>query len=251
MCSSDLSWLPVEVALEGGADDHIDLAADSLGRVFAAVKDDTDDVELLVRGSAGGWQAFPVAEGGNNWTRPILLLDEVARVVHVFATRAGAIRQKTARMDAPVFPAGIGRLVLRDSLGVLNDPTSTKQNLRRATGLVVLAANDSTSGHYWHHESRGPARRLTPFGNGSVPGAITPTFALVVSGAGAHGWVRFVVDRGSPVGAGATIGVARADAEGTAKLAGLVPQALVGTEWPVRVIEERSGRTSEVFSLRL
>ncbi len=253
----DTTWLAVETALAGGADDHIDLAADSSGRVLAVVKDDTDDVHLLVRDGTG-WQDSLVGPGSSNLTRPILLLDEPAGLVHVFAARQGAIRKKSARLDAPVFAPGTGTLVMRDADGTLNDPTSSKQNLRRITGLVVLAANVTPGGNYWHHEERGPAARLGLFAQGPTTNLPVRQVVLTASGASAGRWVRFVADSpaarpGSlrPGPHAHTLGLARADAAGLATLRIPVPPELSGTAWEVQALESGARRGSETAQLRL
>ncbi|MEA2537102.1 MAG: hypothetical protein QOF11_1336, partial [Chloroflexota bacterium] len=65
------------------ADDHINLKADSSGRVYAVVKNSNDtggepEIELLVRPAGGGSWSESVVSTGNTHTRPIVLLDEAA-----------------------------------------------------------------------------------------------------------------------------------------------------------------------------
>jgi hypothetical protein len=48
------------------------------------------------------------------------------------------------------FPLGRGTPVIRDAASPnLNNVTASKQNVTSATGLVVLASNDTTK-RYWH-----------------------------------------------------------------------------------------------------
>ncbi|MGZ6643342.1 MAG: CBM96 family carbohydrate-binding protein, partial [Solirubrobacteraceae bacterium] len=159
----------------GGAtsDDHINLKADSAGRVYAAVKtSDTGSkplILLLIRSAAGSWSRAVFGLGSNSHTRPIVELDVDHSVLHVFATcpqppktsgqSGGDICEKTGPMgDSTSFSPGIGTAVIRDAGSPdMNDATSTKQNLGAATGLVVMA-NNATSKLYWHmQESLGGA----------------------------------------------------------------------------------------------
>jgi hypothetical protein len=57
---------------------------------------------------------------------------------------------KSAPMDSPSFAAGRGTPIIRDAANAnMNNPTTTKQSVTGASGLVVLAANPSTA-RYWH-----------------------------------------------------------------------------------------------------
>ena len=150
----------LETALSGESDDHINLATDATGRVFATVKNAADEIKLLVR-DAGNWTSFLVSNGVDRFTRPTLLLDEQRRRIHVFANGQdnGLIHEKTSSLDNIAFVAGTGTVVMRDASNPLvNDLTSTKQNIDSSTGLVVLAAHETTEA-YWHH-SVAPAALL-------------------------------------------------------------------------------------------
>jgi hypothetical protein len=88
-------------------------------------------------------------------TRPILLIDESNLVLHVFATSSnsgGTILEKTSPLKTPSFATGTtGTVFMKDGgSNSLNNATSTKQNLTRTTGLIILSSNDST-GYYWHN----------------------------------------------------------------------------------------------------
>ncbi len=152
----DTSWSAVEGALVGPdlGDDHINLKASADGRVFAALKTASDEIRLRIRGPGGVWSGTSVAGAPAGWTRPILLLDEEQRQVHVFGTSplfVGSIYTKVGSMDAPSFPPGIGTAVIRDGDGPAhNDPTSTKQSVDGESGLVVLASHEADQ-RYWHH----------------------------------------------------------------------------------------------------
>ncbi|NOT31498.1 MAG: DNRLRE domain-containing protein, partial [Planctomycetes bacterium] len=142
----------LETPLSGESDDHIHLATDAAGRVFATVKNAADELKLLVR-DAGNWTSFLVSTGADRLTRPIVLLDEERRRIHVFASGQdnGLIHEKTASLDAIAFASGPGTVVIQDASDPLvNNATSTKQNVDSSTGLVVLAAHETTES-YWHH----------------------------------------------------------------------------------------------------
>ncbi len=159
-------WRPSEAAASGAlsADDHINLKADSTGRVFAAVKTSAIDpdaalVQLLVRDPAtSGWSAYVYGRKSDHHTRPIVLLDEIAGTLHMFATsgeEGGTIYRKSTPMNSISFPAGIGTAFIRDAAsGDVNDATSTKRSVSATTGITVLASDDTT-GHFWHNEISG------------------------------------------------------------------------------------------------
>jgi hypothetical protein len=58
---------------------------------------------------------------------------------------------KTSDLDAIAFPSGIGTpFITSTAVGGINNPTSTKQNIDAASGLVVLASSAETA-TYWHN----------------------------------------------------------------------------------------------------
>ena len=82
-----------ETALQGPglADDHINLKTDAAGRVFAAIKTSKSSASdpltmLLVRAPGGGWTSAVFGRVQDNHTRPIVEVDEVDAIVHMFAT---------------------------------------------------------------------------------------------------------------------------------------------------------------------
>lgn len=157
------SWSRPEQALAGSrtADDHINLHADSSGVVYAAVK--TSNIHndpltlLLVRSRTGEWTRvlFGTAEECHN--RPVVVLDERRRLLHMFATApdpgsgvcsssGGAIYEKTTSLDSISFPQGRGDLVLSDPDDpFITNASVTKQPLVGSEGVLVLAANLRTS----------------------------------------------------------------------------------------------------------
>jgi hypothetical protein len=167
--AADSTW-SVAPALQSPliADDHVNLKSlhsDGSGRVFAIAKTSLNDlaspdssapgVVLMARVSDGRWSHVPVWRVGDGVTRPMLLIDEANHVLHALATSSesgGTIRLKSSPISSIAFPTGLGTVFLRDASGtnLLNNATSTKQNLTRVSGMVVLASNDS-NGYYWHN----------------------------------------------------------------------------------------------------
>jgi hypothetical protein len=61
-----------------------------------------------------------------------------------------AIYYKVSSMDTIAFPSGGGTpFIVSPTVLDVNDPTSTKQNVTAATGLVVEASSN-TDASYWH-----------------------------------------------------------------------------------------------------
>ena len=85
-------------------------------------------------------------------TRPLCVLDEVNRLVHVFYSQdQSSIDYKTSSMDHIAFPSGLGRPFIKSSgSGTINNPTGSKQTLDPDLGMVVVASDPSTH-HYWHN----------------------------------------------------------------------------------------------------
>jgi hypothetical protein len=156
------------------ADDHINLKSlqtDGSGRIFAVTKTSLTDatspnpsdpvVLLFARDPASGWSSYPVWRiGDGSITRPILVIDESNSVLNVYASSSesgGTIRHKSSPISSISFPSGLGSVFLRDAsqTNALNNATTTKQNATRASGIVILASND-TAGYYWHNSATIP-----------------------------------------------------------------------------------------------
>src|SRR5829696_5169825 len=187
----DNVWQGSRTAIQGPnyADDHISLrslqAADSSGRVFAAVKTSLNDVAnpnpnapltlLLVRDRDGSWTNHVFGRVSDNHTRPILMLDEEHRDLYMFATApcctGGTIYYKKTNLNNVSFSDGVGTPFIQSAADMnINDATSTKQNISSATGLLVMASSGTVvgtggtgSGYYWHNAvSLGGAEDTTP-----------------------------------------------------------------------------------------
>ena len=160
--AADTTWKPSVGVYPGAgnADDHINLKSlqtDGSGRVFAVVKTSrtgtNPSIVLLVRGTSAAWSAHTIWTRNNDLTRPIVLIDVQRGRIHAFAAKegGGAVYTKTSSLSAIRFASGLGTTVMLDaSASDINDPTSTKQNVSSATGLLVLASNQATK-RYWQH----------------------------------------------------------------------------------------------------
>ncbi len=167
----DNAWEASRTAIQGPgtADDHINLKtiqADSHGRVYAAVKTSQTGsaplILLLVRDPAtGDWAKYTFGRGTDCHNRPIVVIDEENRKLHMFATGPqapgykctgqGAIYEKVTSLDNIAFAPGYGTPVIQDAdTPASHDVTASKQSVTSATGLVVLAINKTTN-RYWHH----------------------------------------------------------------------------------------------------
>lgn len=156
-------------AVPGGqalADDHI--SARSLDgpdgpTVFAVVKTsfdllpDSDSTEaqllLLELRPDGEWRSHVYGRLQDHHTRPLLLIDEERRELYIFAVSpfgGGTVYYKRTSADEIILTHGKGAPFLQlPDRPEITSPTSTKQNVDSASGLLVLAADDDTN-HYVH-----------------------------------------------------------------------------------------------------
>jgi Big-like domain-containing protein/fibronectin type III domain protein len=188
--AADDSW-QTEVAYGGGvggcstgcANDHLNvkqLSSDGSGRLFAAVKTANRNtgqafVSLLVRNQSGSWSTYPFGAVEDLHTRPMVLLDEEHREVFMVAVSpevGGTIYYKKSGIDNISFPPGLGTPFIQSAVDTdVSNPTTTKQNLNSATGLLVLA-DANTHHRYWH--------RLMDLSGEAAPPPAAPT-SLAVS----------------------------------------------------------------------
>jgi hypothetical protein len=197
----DTAWT-LDVALEGplSSDDHLNLKslqADAGGRVFAAVKTSLGDaptpdpgsaqVVLLVLEGNGDWAQHVFGTVANDHTRPIVLTDRLRRKLYVFATSptfatdgVQTIYYKETSLDNPSFAPGAGQVFIQSTAGNdINDPSSTKQDLSSAPGLVVLASDNA---QYWHNMlalGGGGGTLPQPPGGGPSPDRTRPVLRRV------------------------------------------------------------------------
>lgn len=165
----DESWSPPEVVIGGlgSADDHINLKAYPTGSgttgVVAALKTSMETgtrinplsplILLAVRADDGTWGTHVAGLVRDRHTRPIVLVDEVAREFYLAATspvRGGNVYYKRTPMDEIAFETGLGQILMTSADDVrINNASSTKQPLTRESGMVVVASDDDT-GRYLH-----------------------------------------------------------------------------------------------------
>jgi hypothetical protein len=154
------TWSSIEVVVGSSTnpkltDDHINLKADSAGRVYAVTKtkfrgQTKPGTMLHRRSAAGAWSTETVSRASLGRTRPIVILDPSHNKIRVFEAGGGAIYMKTSRMNVISFPQlSRGSIVIADNGRTVNDPTSTKQNVSNKTRLIVLATSHATK-RYWH-----------------------------------------------------------------------------------------------------
>lgn len=163
----DTSWETVRTAVDGLIGDQDDLALqafDSEARVFAAVQTSLGSqpnanelapklllLELLPDLQ---WRQHLFGRVNDHHSNPALLIDREERSLYMFATapgQGGAVYYKKTSVDSPSFATGTGTPLIAPPFGTttVDQATSTKQELDRASGLVVLASDDTT-GRYFH-----------------------------------------------------------------------------------------------------
>ncbi|WP_307089160.1 hypothetical protein [Arthrobacter sp. B2I5] len=180
---------------KGIADDHLNLKslqADSAGRVFAAVKTSLDEtatdktlpqLQLLVfKPGTGSFSRSTISTLADCQTRPQIVLDPENNKVHAFQTGpatsvsgcpytgvSGAIYEKTADMDNPVFASGRGTPVIQDGSSLnMNNVSTSKQPVNRSTGIVALATDDVAKRYWFADLAVGAAKTPT------APGTFVP-----------------------------------------------------------------------------
>ena len=169
------------------ADDHINiksLHSDGAGRVYAVFKTNYNDVStdktlpqvMLATYRAGGvWTHETVWTIGDCVTRPLVMLDESAQLLHVMGTapetgcgysgQEGVIFEKTVSLRDLRFGPGRGTILMKDADSPnLNNVSGSKQAFDSTSGQVLLATNSATK-HYWHSDSMAG---LAPLSAGSV-----------------------------------------------------------------------------------
>lgn len=160
-------WRVTPTTVDGLVDgpDQIDVKAapEAGGPVLAAVKTSLAErdganprdpqVLLLELQADGSWTQHVVSLVTDRGNWPLVAIDEERNEVIVLSVSPGSggrVYVKTAPLDTLDFGVGIGDpFIASEQDAQLNRPTTTKQPVSSATGLVVLAADDRT-GHYAH-----------------------------------------------------------------------------------------------------
>lgn len=169
--ANDLNWESANAYNPGGsgADDHINLKMlqnDPAGVVFAATKTSFTGSQPLINllvcrtfpcTSAAQWQAYQIYTGSDDDTRPVLEIDVNSRKLHVFTANtgsAGEIAYKSTSLDNIQFASGNGQLIIKNAGDLkINNPTSTKQYVSSATGVLVAASSQTTFYYYHYYNS--------------------------------------------------------------------------------------------------
>jgi hypothetical protein len=183
---ADPSAWTFDTIYTASGDDHINVKA-AAGYLFATYKEEglAKQVGLLVCQITASacrnkpdWKHYPVfkrfdnsgnspqadlaAANSANPTRPIALVDTDHRDLYIFASveqglaKQSSIRYKKTSIDRINFPDDDGvpfittDVLNNDPTSVINDPTTTKQNVNSTTGLVVLAS-DAGPLRYFHN----------------------------------------------------------------------------------------------------
>jgi len=204
--AADTAWTR-STALSGAgwADNHVNvksLQADPSGQVFAATKTSLNGdqcppssqnaqqplILLVFMDGTGAWQRRTFSTAQDCETRPLVLLDPDDRQLYLFATQpapnssygsGGSIMYKQTSLDNPNFASGPGAPFIQlASNPTINNVSGTKQTVNGASGLVVLAADDSTH-HYVHN--------AIPIGGGGPGDTTPPTITATTPANGASG----------------------------------------------------------------
>jgi hypothetical protein len=160
------------------ANDHVNLKADSEGRVFAATKTRRDRIDrdldapygvLWVRGPDGSWRRHVFSRVKDYYTRSLVLIDEERRLLYIVATSptcsGGKIYYKNTDLDDISFEEGRGTLFMEGANQTkIGDATSTHQNLDEVAGLMVVASNP-TGDYYYNRLDPRSQKKLSPDGS--------------------------------------------------------------------------------------
>jgi hypothetical protein len=188
----------------GAVDNHVNIKVSDSGRVFAVFRTgkhgssnlDLDQIDLVERDpGTGNWAKHRVSQVREDQTRPIVVVDDEHDAVYTFvaATEAadgGKVFMKTASFDdldadgsgTSAFGPGTGATFISSSFDLfVNDPTSTKQAVSHATGVVVLASDRTT--HVYLHNGASIASTDTtpPAGTVSINGGAAITTSAEVT----------------------------------------------------------------------
>lgn len=189
------TWTAMAVTPPGAdsADNHIALTSipgDAKGRVFAVLKTSKNDPvnrkasdpQLLFSVFTptnpedmitGTWKTVTLTTVSQGGTRPVILIDRTLNKARVYfaspfdtATitaghNQGTIFEKDVDYDRLIAPGGRGTVVQRDGRDLLDDPTSTQQNVDGPSGSVLVSYARRTlagvPGRFWHSGTPGAA----------------------------------------------------------------------------------------------
>ncbi len=159
----DDEWRPDGIVKGAGwSNDHLNLKADSEGRVYVALKTRRDRVNrelgapysmLWVRDQGGDWTSHVFGTVEDAHTRSVVLIDEEQRQLYMFASAptcsGGEVYYKETSLDDVSFEEGRGVLFMQSADGTpIGDAASTKQNIDETTGGLVVASNKARDYYY-------------------------------------------------------------------------------------------------------
>jgi hypothetical protein len=193
------------------ADNHINLKTTSDGSVYMVGKTGKDTagcatnqnsvlVEFFDRTPGGTWSAHLVGTVGDCNTRPQVVISEQLDTAYVFLTSpngGGTVYMKSAPLsgsEAFKFRGNADTTIQRGTPFIqsstetlIDDPSTTKQVVSSATGIVVIANNLTKAGtsnakYFLHNEMALPASdALAPSGTISINGGAPATTSADVS----------------------------------------------------------------------
>ncbi len=198
-------------AVTAPADDHLSIAATATGELFMVVKTgiepdlqpDETLIALITRETDGTTTFIEVAPGNSRDTRPMAVVNESSSQLYVFTVnRPGGeavcifpamITSPLSEMsflaqncsppdgepeDSPAALAGLLDADIfigdADTYLLTHNPTSTKQRLTNASGVLVLASDEHTNSYVYNLEGYTPPEP-TPTTTGTPGGTATPT----------------------------------------------------------------------------
>ncbi len=141
---SPATWATKELVDQGSghADDHLNLAYDSSGRVFAITKDASDRMTVHRRNTNGSWSHVTDVVGGNA-TRGIIMVSESDSKLYILYTRWGVSPERIEYRVADINIMAFGGTVqFITSSANLNNVTGMKQILPPGS-LCAAAENGS------------------------------------------------------------------------------------------------------------
>jgi hypothetical protein len=193
------------------ADNHINLKTTSDGSVYMVGKTGKDTagcatnqsavlVEFFDRTPGGTWSAHLVGTVGDCNTRPQVVISEQLDTAYVFLTSpngGGTVYMKSAPLsgsEAFKFRGTADTTIQRGTPFIqsstetlIDDPSTTKQVVSSATGIVVIANNLTKAGtsnakYFLHNEMALPASdALAPSGTITINGGANATTSADVS----------------------------------------------------------------------
>lgn len=148
------TWSTTEVIVSGTgiSDDHINLAFDSTGRVYAITKDASDLMRVHRRATTGVWTTKTNVFGGVG-TRGVIMVAEADAKVYILYTRWDVtpfrIEYRVGDLNTLTFGANVNFI---STSSEMNNVTGMKQ-LLPAGSLVAIAENGT---HCWYNSFGSP-----------------------------------------------------------------------------------------------